>query len=99
MDSLMDPSPAGNPEVGTKNFEMLAKTRFDASGYPALRRLTCHCDGKRLFIRGSVPNYYHKQLAQSSLSDLSEELEIVNETLVEVRPTLPQTRHSVDSQL
>jgi len=99
MDSLRDPSPAGDQEVGTTNFEMLARRRFDASGYPALRRLTCHCDGKRLFIRGSVPNYYHKQLAQSSLADLSDELEIVNETLVEGRQALPDVRHSVQSQL
>lgn len=62
--------------------EMLAQHRLHASGYPALRHLTCHLDGRRLVIRGRVPNYYHKQLAQANLVDLGEDVEIVNETQV-----------------
>ncbi len=66
----------------SRHVEMLARRRFDKSGYPALRRLSCHCDDRRLVIRGQVGSYYEKQIAQASLRDLSESLEIVNETEV-----------------
>lgn len=73
-------------ENALERVEALAQRRLHASGYPALRHLTCHLDGRRLVIRGRVPNYYHKQLAQANLADLSEEVEIVNETQVTGSP-------------
>lgn len=66
----------------SRSLEMVAKRRFDNSGYSALRRLSCHCDGQRLIIRGQVGSYFEKQMAQASLRDLSNDLEIVNEAEV-----------------
>jgi len=65
-----------------RHVEMMAQRRFDKSGYAALRRLSCHCDGQRLIIRGQVGSYFEKQMAQASLRDLAGELEIVNEAEV-----------------
>ncbi|MGQ9505924.1 MAG: hypothetical protein ACUVQG_06405 [Thermogutta sp.] len=65
-----------------QSVEMVAKRRFDKSGYPSLRRLSCHYDGRRLIIRGQVGSYFEKQMAQASLRDLASDLEIVNETEV-----------------
>jgi len=66
----------------SRSLELVAKRRFDKSGYSALRRLSCHCDGQRLIIRGQVGSYFEKQMAQASLRDLSADLEIINETEV-----------------
>jgi len=82
--SEISPSESLHREVSdpSRHIEMVAQRRFDKSGYPALRRLSCHCDGRRLVIRGQVSSYYEKQIAQASLRDLSENLEIVNEAEV-----------------
>jgi hypothetical protein len=80
LDEASDPS---------RSLELVAKRRFDKSGYSALRRLSCHCDGQRLIIRGQVGSYFEKQMAQASLRDLSDDLEIINETEVAWCPHCP----------
>lgn len=74
--------PSQATHAATNEMESAACRRFLASAYPTLRRLTIHCDGHRLVIRGQVGSYYEKQLAQASLRDLGDDLEIVNETEV-----------------
>lgn len=76
-DSFLD-----EPGDRLRHLEMMAQRRFDKSGYAGLRRLSCHCDGRRLIIRGQVSSYFEKQMAQASLRDLSDDLEIVNEAEV-----------------
>lgn len=89
------PELVSSSQCARDGIECVAQRRLDQSSYPALRRLTCHCDGRRLVIRGRVPNYYHKQLAQANLADLSTQIEIVNETVVD----FPQNSSQTESEI
>lgn len=43
--------------------------RLGSSGYLALRRVRCECDGDVLSLRGCVPSYFLKQVAQAIAGD------------------------------
>lgn len=43
--------------------------RLGSSGYLALRRIRCECDGDVLSLRGCVPSYFLKQVAQAIAGD------------------------------
>lgn len=43
--------------------------RLGSSGYLALRRIRCECDGDVLSLRGCVPSYFLKQMAQAIAGD------------------------------
>jgi osmotically-inducible protein OsmY len=50
--------------------EIEAENRLHQSAYSPLRRVTCQVHGQEITIRGRVPTYYLKQVAQSLLSGL-----------------------------
>ena len=41
------------------------KQQFQASPYWSIRQLVCHIDRERIAVRGSVPSFYLKQIAQT----------------------------------
>ena len=41
-----------------------AKERLWQSAYSSLQNISCECDGGVLILRGQVPNFFQKQLAQ-----------------------------------
>lgn len=43
------------------------RQRLRATGSPGLRQIECECRGDQVILRGHVPTYYVKQLAQSLL--------------------------------
>ena len=43
------------------------------------QRIWCEFDGEQLFLRGQVPTFYFKQLAQEAVADLDGVQQIVNE--------------------
>ena len=43
-----------------------AKKRIRSQPHLAFHRIWCEYAGGRLFLRGQVPSFYHKQLAQGS---------------------------------
>lgn len=43
--------------------------RYRESSYYALRELTCERAGGAVVVRGTVPTYYLKQLAQEAIKD------------------------------
>ena len=43
------------------------------------QRIWCEYDGGRLFLRGQVPTFYHKQLAQEAIAGMAGVAEVVNE--------------------
>jgi hypothetical protein len=45
--------------------DIAANIGLAQSGYRAVRRVLCEFDGSTLILRGSVPTYYIKQVAQS----------------------------------
>jgi osmotically-inducible protein OsmY len=63
-----------------------AKACLERSPYMAVRAVSCQYDGGVLFLRGRLPSFYHKQLAQEAIADLEGVAQVVNET--EVRSSL-----------
>ena len=60
-----------------------ARKRLRGSPYPTVQRLLCECDERGvLFLRGRLPSFYHKQLAQAAVADLQGVRQIVNGTEV-----------------
>lgn len=45
----------------------------------SVQRIWCDFEAGRLFLRGQVPSFYFKQLAQEAVSDLDGVDQIVNE--------------------
>ncbi|MCC6127061.1 MAG: BON domain-containing protein [Pirellulales bacterium] len=56
-----------------------AKRRIVHEPHLAAQRIWCEFDGARLVLRGQVPSYYCKQLAQEAVADLEGVERIVNE--------------------
>lgn len=59
-----------------------AKDRLRRTPYQALRALSCEYDQGALFLRGQLPSFYQKQLAQEAVVGLVGVAQIVNETEV-----------------
>jgi len=61
----------------------LARARLRTKPYPLIQRVSCECNDRgQLFLRGSLPSYYQKQLAQEAVSGLPGVTQVVNETQV-----------------
>jgi osmotically-inducible protein OsmY len=78
MTGLDDPGPAG-PRCRTAQaaYECLA-----SSSYVPLRHLQCECHQGRLILRGQVPNFYLKQLAQALVAEVPGVSEVHNRIVV-----------------
>lgn len=85
--SVWQPS---NSVTKTPDAGWLAQAKLMASPYSALRALTCESHEGVLTIRGRVPTFYLKQLAQTAVRN-SPGVEVVN-NLVQV--DLPGERSS-----
>lgn len=55
-----------------------ARQRLAKTGYPVLKNIECSVSDERIVLRGEVPSYYHKQLAQETVRKTSHEKQIVN---------------------
>lgn len=73
-------SEAANPD---QNLVALARRRLKTSRYLTLSRLSCRQEADSLVLRGEVPSFYLKQLAQEVLRNVARGRRIVN--LLEVR--------------
>jgi osmotically-inducible protein OsmY len=60
-----------------------AKSRLEESPYRAVRILSCNCRRGILFLRGRLPTFYQKQLAQEAVAKLEGVLHVMNETVVD----------------
>ncbi len=49
------------------------------SPYRALRGVRCECDEGVLLLRGRLPSFYHKQLAQEAVARLPGVSQVINE--------------------
>lgn len=56
----------------------LARAKLLGTGYASFGQLICEHDSGVLRLRGQLPNYYQKQLAQELLFDLDGVDQIVN---------------------
>ena len=56
-----------------------AKHRILHQPHLAMQRLWCEFDQGHLFLRGQVPSFYFKQLAQEAVAGLEGVRQVVNE--------------------
>ena len=76
---------SGNAEVtAAEGVGKAAAKLLELSGYTALRQLQCEIIESMVIVRGFLPSYYLKQMAQSILQRLEGIQTVMN--LVEVRP-------------
>ena len=54
-------APSPDPQA---SLQAVAERALRSGPYPALKRLSCDCQGGVLVLRGCLPSYYLKQIAQ-----------------------------------
>ena len=59
-----------------------AKDRLQRTSYLSLRKVSCEYDDGVLLLRGRLPSFYHKQLAQEAVAELEGVTQVVNQTEV-----------------
>jgi len=66
-------------ETQANHILALAKDRILHQSHLSVQRIWCEYKGKRLYLRGQVPSFYLKQLAQTAVSGLDGVSQVVNE--------------------
>jgi osmotically-inducible protein OsmY len=61
-----------------KDVAKAAQSKLKSSPYPAVARLKCYFNGGSLTLRGQVPTFFEKQIAQEAVADLEGVNELVN---------------------
>ena len=56
-----------------------AKERIRSQPHLAFHRIWCEYAGGRLFLRGQVPSFYYKQLAQEAIAGMAGVDQMVND--------------------
>lgn len=69
--------PAGTPHA--KTMADVAKQRILHQPHLAVQRIWCEFQDGRLFLRGQVPSFYHKQLAQEAVTGMEGVGQVVND--------------------
>ena len=64
-----------------------AKERLKMAPYPTVRNVSCDYDDGVLFLRGEVPTFFEKQLAQEAVFNLNGVSRVVNEIKVAGSPS------------
>ena len=68
-----------------RNLVARAESRLQKSGYPALRDIRCESQEGVFVLRGHVPSYYLKQVAQELVRGVATAETIVNQVEVGVQ--------------
>jgi osmotically-inducible protein OsmY len=68
----------GNSDL-THRIAATAKSRLRRDPHLAVQRIWCEYHDGHLFLRGQVPTFYHKQLAQVAVANLEGVSLVVNE--------------------
>ncbi len=61
----------------------VAMERLRASPYKAMRRVSCKCEHRVLFLRGRLFSFHEKQVAQEIVAGVNGVTQVVNEIRVE----------------
>jgi osmotically-inducible protein OsmY len=56
-----------------------AANRLRNSSYTVLRGVSCEYDEGRLVLRGRLPSFFHKQLAQVAVAGMADVSQVVNQ--------------------
>jgi hypothetical protein len=79
------PIARGNNHYYAHELAQRARSRLQRIPYAAVRRLSCDCHGGVLVLRGILPSFYYKQLAQEAVGGIDGVTQIVNEVEVVTR--------------
>jgi osmotically-inducible protein OsmY len=71
-------------EAHARSVERAAGERLANAGYSILKTVNCSFRNGTMILRGEVPSYYHKQVAQESVRNAPHVTKIVND--IEVLP-------------
>jgi len=74
------------PETSLASINELAERRIHSNPYLALKGISCDCLDGVLFLRGFLPTYYLKQLAQEAVADLNRVERIDNQIQILTPP-------------
>ncbi len=78
-----------NTPVRPHKIAEAASDRLRNSPYRALRGISCECDQGVLLLRGHLPSFYYKQLAQETVARVKGVSQVVNE--IKVGSATPRT--------
>ena len=73
----------GNGRDRSHEVTEAAKNRLQESPYWAVRTPSCDCRRATLVLRGHLPTFYQKELAQEAVAKLEGVLHVMNETVVD----------------
>lgn len=79
------------PETSQVSLKDLAERCLQRNPYLALKHISCHLLDGVLVLRGCLPTYYLKQLAQEALTDLNGVARIDNQ--IQVLTPIVRSRH------
>ena len=65
--------------AGTNETADVAQKRICRQPHLAFQRIWCEHAGGRLFLKGQVPSFYLKQLAQEAIAGMAGVVQVVNE--------------------
>lgn len=65
--------------VATLSIADVANARLQASSYSSIRRVYSMYDEGMLVLRGRLPTFFHKQLAQAAVANIQGVRQIVNQ--------------------
>jgi osmotically-inducible protein OsmY len=68
-----------DPKSTTEPIAAVAQRLIVHQPHLSVQRIWCDFEAGRLFLRGQVPSFYFKQLAQEAVADLDGVQQIVNE--------------------
>jgi osmotically-inducible protein OsmY len=83
---LGDRTPSPRSDPGLQGIAEGAETRLRSNSYLALKNVTCDFRDGVLTLRGCLPTYYLKQMAQTAVARMEGVQRIVNEIVVVASP-------------
>ena len=66
-------------ETQAERIIAVAKDRILHQPHLSVQRIWCEFNGRQLYLRGQVPSFYLKQLAQTAVSGLDGVSQVINE--------------------
>ena len=77
------PQPQSSPQdLRKRQIEAVARKQLRQSSYPAVRDVDCQYQEPVLTLRGRIPSYYLKQIAQTIVLDRLEGMVTINNQLI-----------------
>jgi osmotically-inducible protein OsmY len=64
--------------------EKAVRAKLRGNSYPAVRHVSCECHNGTVFLRGRLPSYHLKQIAQEVIARVNGVARVINE--IEVGP-------------